>query len=69
MRVIIRENVTPAIWVTVQWASVTAKPDWVKVKREVMDLDNAAKAINELPHLSLAGQQAAANFRLLIVCS
>lgn len=43
------------IWVTVQWASVTTKPVWFKVKREVMDLDNAAKAINELRHRSPAG--------------
>lgn len=39
-------------WVTVQWASVTTKPDWFKVKREAMDPDYAAKAINELSHLS-----------------
>lgn len=48
-----------ANWVTVQWASVTTKPDWFKVKREAMDPDNAAKAINELSHLSprrLAGR-------------
>lgn len=30
---------------------MTIKPGWSKVKRSVIDPDNAAKAINEISHL------------------